>query len=268
MSVLYRVFIIVTLLLTGLSQQSEAQEPSQTKHSEWSYPKSSKENIRILTYNVRNCRGMDGKTDYDRVAQVILNIDPGFVALQELDSVTTRSNNTDVLKVLAAKCGMNYVYGASIPFQGGKYGIGILSKEKPLRTSFFPLPGTEEKRGFLIAEFEKFILICSHFSLTEADRISSVQTINRQVKGLKKTVFLAGDFNTSPESEAIHLISADWENLSGIHPTFPSTLPKECIDYIFTIRNDNPKLKVIRQEVVPEITASDHRPVFIDVNFK
>jgi len=222
---------------------------------------------RILTYNVRNGKGMDEKTDYDRVANVIIAIHPEVVALQELDSVTTRSNGVDVLKTIAEKCGMNYFYGASIPYQGGKYGIGILSNEIPLKTAFFSLPGTEEKRGLLMAEFKDYIFFCSHFSLTEADRVASVQLINKEVEALHKRVFLAGDLNATPESEAIESLSEHWTNLTGKQPTFPSSGPKKCIDFIWGINLSDFIYNITKQEVVPEKIASDHCPVFVDVKF-
>jgi endonuclease/exonuclease/phosphatase family metal-dependent hydrolase len=222
---------------------------------------------RILTYNVRNGKGMDNKTDYDRVAAVINAINPEVAAIQELDSVTIRSNGVDVLKAIAEKCGMKYIYGASIPYGGGKYGIGILSKEKPINTSFFPLPGREEKRGLLMAEFKDYIFFCSHFSLTAADRVASVQLINQIAKELHKRVILAGDLNASPESEAINLLSENWINITGKQPTFPSSVPKECIDYVWGINRSDFIYNIIKQKVVPEKIASDHRPVFVDVKF-
>lgn len=223
--------------------------------------------LRMLSYNVRNGKGMDEKIDYNRIAAVIRNIHPEVVALQELDSVTSRSNGIDVLKVLAQKCGMKSVYGASIPYQGGKYGIGILSKVTPLSTSFIPLPGREEKRGLLMAEFESYIFFCSHFSLTQADRLASVQLINKKVTELHKRAFLAGDLNATPESEEINLLTEHWVSLSGPQPTIPSSEPKKCIDYIWGINCCNFTYKIIRQEVVPEKVASDHRPVFVDISF-
>ena len=223
---------------------------------------------RILTYNVRNCRGMDGKTDYDPVAAVINAINPEVAAIQELDSVTIISNGVDVLKAIAEKCGMEYIFAASIPYGGGKYGIGILSKEKPINTSFFPLPGREEKRGLLMAEFKEFIFFCSHFSLTAADRVASVHLISQKAKDLHKRVILAGDLNASPESEAINILSENWINLSGKQPTFLSSGPNKCIDFIWGINCCNFIYNIMKQEVVPEKTASDHAPVFVDVKFK
>jgi endonuclease/exonuclease/phosphatase family metal-dependent hydrolase len=234
---------------------------------DYQYTNPDKGVLRILTYNVRNCKGMDERTDYDRVAAVINVINPEVAALQELDSVTSRSNGIDALKTIAEKCGMQYVYGASIPYRGGKYGIGILSNETPLQSSFVSLPGTEEKRGLLMVEFEDYIFFCTHFSLTEDDRVASVQLINQKAKKLHKRVILAGDLNASPESEAIKMLSENWINLSGKRTTFPAPSPNECIDYIWGIDCCNFTFNIIKQEVVPDKLASDHRPVFIDISF-
>jgi len=263
---------IALLLLVANSllpvNSADGQTIENISATDYQYEKPAEGVLRILTYNVRNGMGMDEKTDYNRVASVIDAIHPEVVALQELDSVTTRSNGVDVLKTLAEKCGMKAVYGASISYRGGKYGIGILSREKPLTTSFIPLPGREEKRGLLMAEFKDYILFCTHLSLTEADRIASVKLIDQKAKELQKSVFLAGDLNTSPNSEAVSLLSEYWINLSGTQPTFPSSGPTECIDYIWGVNCCNYTYSIIKQEVVPDISASDHRPVFVDIRIK
>ncbi len=257
--------ILFLSIFPGLSVNVVGQNPGSYYSLGYQYDKPADGVVRILTYNVRNCVGMDEKTDYNRVAEVIKAIQPDFVALQELDSVTTRSNKVDVLKILAERCGMNYIYGGSIPYRGGKYGVGILSNKTFVSTSFCSLPGREEKRGLLTAEFENLILFCSHFSLTEADRVASVELISKKAARFGKRVFLAGDLNAAPKSEPINLLTKSWINLSGQNPSYPSSAPTECIDYIWGIKGSS--YKTIKQEVVPEKTASDHRPVFIDVTF-
>ncbi|HZK97417.1 MAG TPA: endonuclease/exonuclease/phosphatase family protein [Prolixibacteraceae bacterium] len=265
----FRFTILIMIALSIISSHRvDGQNKNAIQSSGYQYEKPVDGVVRILTYNVRNGRGMDDRTDYDRVANVIIAIHPEVVALQELDSVTIRSNGVDVLKAIAEKCEMNYFYGASIPYQGGKYGIGILSKETPLKTTFFPLPGTEEKRGLLMAEFKEYIFFCSHFSLTEADRVASVQLINKKGTELHKRVIMAGDLNATPQSEAIKSLSEHWINFTGNQPTFPSSGPKECIDYIWGISCCNFNYNIMKQEVVPEKIASDHCPVFVDVSFK
>ena len=58
---------------------------------------SAQETVRIMSYNVHNGAGLDKKVDYERIAEVINQVKPDVVAIQELDSVTYRSKGVDVL---------------------------------------------------------------------------------------------------------------------------------------------------------------------------
>lgn len=219
--------------------------------------------LRLMSYNVRNAKGIDNKTDYDRTAAVIKNSNADIVALQELDSVTKRNGGEDALKILAGKTGLFSVYGAAIPYQGGKYGVGILSKRRPLKFHSIPLPGKEEERVLLVAEFKKYVIFCTHLSLTDADRMRSVAIINEKAAKYKKPIYLLGDLNAEPTSKFVVELKKEWTLLSGEEPTFPATAPKKCIDYIL-VRN-NRKAKVISSAVLDEPLTSDHRPVVVDV---
>ena len=223
-----------------------------------------KNEFTILAYNVRNCRGLDNLTDYQRVADIINRIDPRIVALQELDSATQRSNGVVVLNELARLTGMYPVYGASIPFQGGKYGVGILTKEKPLQWRSVPLPGREEKRSLLIVELKDVIICCTHFSLTEEDRMESAIIINDLFKDSVKPVLLAGDLNATPESEVIRKIEEKWTMLNDRNiPTFPADNPDRCIDYIFVLKGTDAGIRFVKSRVEHEPVASDHLPVWV-----
>ena len=220
--------------------------------------------LRIMSYNIRNAKGMDNKIDYSRVAKIISAVHPDIVAVQELDSATARSGNTDVLKEVANQCGYHYYFGPAISYDGGKYGVGVLTKEKPLNVTNVALPGKEEKRNLEMVEFKDFYFFTVHLSLTEADRNTSIEIINEQVSKIKKPVFLAGDFNAEPSSAAIlNLKKTNWQLLSGEDYTFPSTKPDRCIDYIFA--GNGKKWKVINAEVFNDDIASDHRPVWVEL---
>lgn len=221
---------------------------------------------RIMSYNVRNCRGMDDVLDYQRIADIINRVSPDAVAIQELDSVTGRSSNIFVLKELADRTNMNYTYGAAIDYDGGKYGIGILCKEKPLRTWSIPLPGREERRCLLMVELNDYILACTHFSLTPEDQIASVPLIKSALKDIKKPLFLAGDINAKYDTEVQAALRNDFITLNDpTVPTIPSTNPEECIDFIYGYKNGH-KYKVLNATVMTEEKlASDHLPVFVDV---
>lgn len=223
--------------------------------------------IRIMSYNIHCGVGLDGKRDLERIASVIREAAPDVVAVQEVDSVTERSGKMDMLRTLGSSVLMYPVYGAAIDYQGGKYGIGVLAKEKPLRWHTLPLPGREEARVLLVVEFDKYIFCATHFSLTEDDRLLTADQVKEAVKIYDKPVFLAGDLNAHPDSPAIKSLKERFRLLTSTKRlTFPADEPSECIDYIMGLKTEGiPAYALLRSGVIEEKAASDHRPVYADV---
>lgn len=252
-------FVILLLSMVCAASGNQSQENRNDKK---------KKEILILSYNVRNCRGLDNQVDYRRIAGIINRIDADVVALQELDSATQRSNGVVVINELASETKMHASFSASIAFQGGKYGVGILSKEKPLKLRSVPLPGREEKRSLLIAEYDEFIFCCTHFSLNDEDRLESAKIINELFSASVKPVFLAGDLNAVPESSPIRTIETKWTMLNNpLTPTIPADKPLKCIDYIFAHKAAS-AIVVKGTLVENEPLASDHLPVWVKIKIQ
>ncbi len=125
--------------------------------------------LKVMTYNIKNGFGMDDVRDPARIGTVIDKHMPDIVAVQEVDSMTNRSGKRYVLGELAAQTAMYPVYSPAIDYDGGKYGIGMLTKKKPMNIKRIALPGREEKRALLILEFEDYAVGCTHLSLTELE---------------------------------------------------------------------------------------------------
>lgn len=216
----------------------------------------------VLTYNIRNAFTNEGRMDLDDVAATIRKSGADHVALQELDSVTGRSSGLYVLGELAARTGMFPYYAPAINYDGGKYGIGLLSRQKPLFVRHITLPGKEEKRMLLIAEYPDFVFACTHLSLTEQDRYNSIPLIETEAAKCHKPFILAGDFNDTPKSAFIKELSKHFSILpSGEAATYPAKKPKEHIDYICTY-NPEEKALLWKKPSVPEHgKASDHCPL-------
>ena len=226
----------------------------------------SQDYVKLMSYNVRNTKGMDGIRNLQRVANVIINEAPDVVAVQELDSMTTRSNQQYVLGELAERTQMHATYAPAISFQGGKYGIGILSKETPLNIRTYPLPGREEARMLLVAEFENYFFACTHLSLTEEDRLASLDIIKSSVVKSNKPYFLAGDLNDQPDSKFIQALQEDFQVLTHIKkPTFPAPEPTETIDYIAAWKHGSNDFANLLAQVLEEPVASDHRPLSVQL---
>ncbi|MBE6182544.1 MAG: metallophosphoesterase [Rikenellaceae bacterium] len=222
----------------------------------------SAQNVRVMSYNVRNGNGMDGIKSIERCADIVYQTKPDVVAVQELDSMTHR-NNFYVLGKMAEHAGYHAYYGPTIPYRGGKYGIGVLSKKPALSVKFHRLPCRKEPRGLLVVEFKKYYLLCTHLSLNEQDRVTSVGIIRDIVSKLKKPVFIAGDMNALPTSKPITAFKEYATLLSDDSQfTFPSTNPRICIDYIF---GSNGSFSVLKNHIFNDTLASDHHPLYVDV---
>ena len=225
--------------------------------------------VNILSYNVHNCIGMDKGQDYQRIANVILQTGADIIALQELDSVTTRNQGVYALGELEKLTKLHGIYASAIPFQGGSYGIGILSKEKPLRYEVLPMPGREEKRAMIIAEFKDYVFCATHQSLTTEDQIGSIPLILNALKDIRKPIFLAGDMNSEPSDKPQQMLANQFQTLNDTAAfTFPADKPDRCIDYIYAYSQNGFGFEIQRRKVIEEAVASDHRPVQVVVQIK
>lgn len=222
--------------------------------------------LRLMTYNVRNANGLDGRCNYQRVANAITNAQPDVVAVQEVDSATSRSGGTYVLGELAERTQMRAYFAPAIAYDGGKYGIGLLARQEPLRVETVALPGREEARVMLVAEFDDFVYACAHLSLTEEDRLASVRLIEERARTCGKPFFLAGDMNDGPESAFLKAMKQTFDVLSNPkQATYPADRPKETIDYIFARKGSTDKMVPIAVRVRNGPVASDHRPVTVEL---
>ena len=224
---------------------------------------------RLMSYNVRNCTGIDGLHSPERIANIITAENVEAVALQELDSMTMRYPGEDILGKLAELTDMYPTYGASIDFRGGKYGIGILTKEKPLSWKRIALPCRSEPRSLLIVELEKYYFCSTHLSLHAEDRLTSAEIITKELSKLDKPVIIAGDFNATPEEESIKYLSHGFHFASSPSKlTFPADKPQIEIDYIGLLLARAIDIEEIETYVVEAPVESDHRPLVSELRFK
>ena len=218
--------------------------------------------LKVMSYNVRHCAGMDLVVDYDRTAAVIAEQHPDVVALQELDSMTGRSGQHNQLGELANRIQYYPVFGSAIDYDGGKYGVGILTREQPVSTRSIPLPG-EEPRVLLVVELKDYVLACTHLDLEEEQRLASVPLIVEEAQHWQKPFILAGDWNDAPDSQLLQKMTQYFTINSGNQATYPADTPQECIDYIATFKK-RPAV-TLEYSVIDEPAASDHRPLVVSI---
>jgi endonuclease/exonuclease/phosphatase family metal-dependent hydrolase len=234
--------------------------------------------IRVLTYNIHHGEDVNGKVDLKQIAAVIKKAKPDVVALQEVDSMTNRTQKVDQLKELAALTAMNYFYGRSMDYSGGGYGVGILTR-LPISNRFItPLPNfvKSEPRVAATVELtlqnnERFLFTSIHLDYVKdsSERIEQAKKLIEVFSGKDLPSILAGDFNAPPtETTMKDIIFGLYVETdpSGHALSFPSGTPAIKIDYVLTSKKH--RWKNIYYEVIDEKTASDHRPVLSVIQLK
>jgi len=231
---------------------------------------------RVVSYNIRHGMGMDNKVNLQRTGDVLHRLTPDIVALQEVDRKATRSGSTDQADVLGKHLGMHSTFGSFMDFQGGQYGMAILSRFPILRTKEIQLPQGNEPRIALAAEIQlpdgtQMLVVNVHFDWVRDDgfRWAQAEAVKRFLDTWPTPYILLGDFNDIPASRTVRMLSEGLKEAAkpaNDSFTFSSTKPEREIDYIFV--GPAAKWEIGSVEVVREAVASDHRPVLAEMTLK
>lgn len=232
------------------------------------YAKHRQRTVQVVSYNIRHGEGIDGKTNYQRIARHFTAQGADVVAVQEVDSATSRSNGADVLAELAECSGLYPTFAKAINFEGGAYGIGILSKEQPLAVHRISLPGREEARVLLMAEFSDYVFCCTHLSLTPEDQMASIPIIIDNVKNIRKPVIVAGDWNALPEDAFVKEMKREFVLANDVNqPTYPADKPDSLLDYIAVKMPKGAAVHAENFTVIADSVSSDHRPIAVQLKW-
>jgi endonuclease/exonuclease/phosphatase family metal-dependent hydrolase len=228
-------------------------------------------NLRVLTFNILHGATTKGDFDLGKIADVIKQVNPDLVALQEVDFKTNRARNYDLATELGLRTKMASLFGKAMDFDGGGYGEAILSKYPIIASRNVPLPhspGNEPRAALEITvelpsgDTVQFIGTHLEHQQESSDRILQVQKINDVFTGNKYPAILAGDLNDTPDSRPIAMLNQHWKDASekNPEPTYSSKNPRKKIDYIFY--RPSKTWQVISNKVICDTIASDHCAVF------
>ena len=235
--------------------------------------------VRVLVYNIHAGRDSAGVDNLERVASLIESSAADIVLLQEVDRGTTRSGNTDQLATLMRLTGMHGAFGKSLDYQGGDYGIAMLSRWPITNDEVVPLRieppqpragGSLEPRIALVAETNGLTVANTHFDASRVDtwRAQEVEELLRNAE-VRRPIVAGGDFNAEPGSRihermlAAGMRDAWLECGEGQSLTFPAAQPVKRIDYLFLAAG-----ATCSSATVLDSDASDHRPFLVTVTLR
>jgi endonuclease/exonuclease/phosphatase family metal-dependent hydrolase len=240
--------------------------------------------IRVLVYNVHAGKDAAGADNLARVADLVRATGADVALLQEVDRGTRRSGQVDQPDVLARGTGFAVAFGKTLDYDGGEYGIAVLSRWPIARQTLMPLRvappqrrsgGSYEPRGaqrlVVRAPVGDLVVINTHLDASREDQYRRQETlpILALARAAGSLVLVGGDFNSTPDSE----VQADVRN-GGLRDawlvcgrgdgfTYPADTPVKRIDYLYLTG----AATCTRAEVV-ETTASDHRPLLVTVKLR
>lgn len=253
--------------------------------------------LRVMTYNVHSCRGLDFLVRPERIARVIEEYAPDLVALQELDVNRRWSGRTDQPKVIAENLRMYSHFQPAVILEGEHYGIAVLSR----------YPIEVEKAGHLISHgMPRFLshrlaswmnplfepreaIFCrvqtlggslyfmnTHLSLRPKERMAQAESLfgpdwMGSLSDPSIPVIFCGDFNAGPGSRVYKLFGREFKEVrssmnGGLRKPPFSFLPVFQVDHIFF--KGRVRLAGARILSTPLTrSASDHLPMIADFTF-
>lgn len=238
--------------------------------------------MRILTYNVHRCVGVDRRLDVDRIAAVIAEHEPDIVCLQELDVGRARTGGVDQAQAIADRLSMSVRFHAAMRIEAEEYGDAILTRwpERLVRSGALPtikgIPGLEPRGALWVKiaiEGVELNVINTHLGLVPREQqLQAAALVGKDWAGHSECsapTLLAGDFNATSITRPYRTIAArleDCQRQLGLSPsvkTFPSGFAAIRIDHVFV--TPDVRVTAVKAPFSPLTRmASDHLPLVVD----
>jgi endonuclease/exonuclease/phosphatase family metal-dependent hydrolase len=241
--------------------------------------------VRVLVYNIHAGKDASGADNLERVSRLVRELGVDVALLQEVDRGTRRSDGTDQPAELSRLSGLNAVFGRTLDYQGGGYGIALLSRFPVRADTLVHLPvdppqeragGSHEPRGAQIVSVVTpsgpLHLLNTHLDASGSDdyRLQEARQVVSLLDSLRGTgapVLAGGDFNAPPGTEVIRRVAASglrdgWLACGGAGDglTYPAAAPVKRIDFLFL----SPGVECRSAEIVGD-EISDHRGVLFEL---
>jgi endonuclease/exonuclease/phosphatase family metal-dependent hydrolase len=221
--------------------------------------------IRIVTWNIEAGRG----SSIGEIAGVLAAIDADVMLLQEVDVGTLRSGRIDQARTLADALRAAYAFAETIPWDGGHYGLAVLSRLPFQSVSRIALdaPDASERRigldVFLCVGPAALRVVDTHADVNSAAGTQNVIDLIAALQGsIGSRLIVAGDLNATPGDPGPQaLISAGLTDVVAAHDA-SQTEGDRRIDYIFADGAVAPRVGAAQ---VIDTDKSDHRPVVAEI---
>jgi endonuclease/exonuclease/phosphatase family metal-dependent hydrolase len=226
-----------------------------------------KEELVVMTYNIRHAKGLDGQVKLDRVVEVLQREDADIIALQEVDRYNPRSHFKDQVKHLAEALNMHYSFAPTLRLTWMEYGNAVLSRYPVVSSSWVPLPGKGEPRIMMTTTLSiqgmELDIVNVHLGVKTKERESQFLTLHREIKERHRPTILLGDFNMGLEEPAMRSLQGTLYTYPLDESTGGTVLGGGQIDHIFA------NFPMVPERIYSiDNDASDHKPVLAELSWR
>jgi endonuclease/exonuclease/phosphatase family metal-dependent hydrolase len=238
--------------------------------------------LRVATYNVHRCRGIDGRLRPDRIVDVLREVDADVAALQEVVSGDGTGQDNQA-RFLGESLGLHWALGENRKLKGSAYGNVVLSRF-PLRVvknHDISVEGRERRGAFhtdvLLGARDAVHVFNIHLGTAFLERRHQGRRLSERESGilhdreLTGAKIVLGDFNEWTSGLATrllgsHLKSVDIKKHLRRRRTYPGFLPILHLDHIYY---DGPLelTKVTLHRTRKALMASDHLPLVAEFQY-
>ena len=224
--------------------------------------------MKLATWNLHRCIGVDGKKSPERCAAVLQEIDADVIALQELES--RPGHELDVLAYLAGNAGARAIAGTTMVEQDAHYGNALLTRLPVLAVRRHDLSVSgREPRGALDVDIEldgrRLQLIATHLGLRPAERREQVERLlpllNTESHDL---AILVGDLNEwFLWGRPLRMLHRMFPRTPHRH-TWPASAPLFALDRIWVGPRQALRSLAVHRSPLARVT-SDHLPLVAEI---
>lgn len=234
--------------------------------------------LRVATYNIHRCRGLDGRTRPERIAAVLAGINADVIALQEV--VGASPLTAGQAAELGAALGMGWVMAPTRHLRNALFGNVVLSSFPIRHHQQYDLtwktcePRLAQRVELAVDGEHALQFFNVHLGTalrerrTQAARLASL-VHDRRVAGPK---IVLGDFNEWARGLATDILAERLESVDLRHHlrrrrTYPGFFPILHLDHIYyqghveVVHVELPRTRLAK-------VASDHLPLIADLRIR
>jgi endonuclease/exonuclease/phosphatase family metal-dependent hydrolase len=237
--------------------------------------------LRVVTYNVHKCVGLDRRERPARIAAVLRELDADVIALQEVVSVESdASREAHQARFIAEELGCQFHLGENRKHRGGAYGNVVLTRLPVRHCHNYDITWRwQEPRGALRVDVsldEPGAAVVHVFNVHLGTAFVERRHQGRKLVGegilrdprLQHPRVVLGDFNEWTHGLASRLLSeelrsADLRQHLRTRRTYPGALPFLHLDHVYYDRSLTLERLALHRSRL-SLVASDHLPLVAD----